>query len=114
LRGYVVRSGVQLRGDSVTTSTFRVHLQTHLMSGWCVGNLLPLGARERLFCMIAAAASDLDGIGRVFGEEAYWRYHHVVGHNLAFAISSRQCSRPSRRGGSSRSPRASRSPTCTC
>jgi inner membrane protein len=64
-----------------------MHLQTHLMSGWCAGNLLPsLGARERLFCMIAAVAPDFDGVGRVFGEEAYWDYHHVVGHNLAFAV----------------------------
>ncbi len=56
------------------------------MSGWCIGNLLPLGPRERLFCMIAATASDLDGIGRILGEKAYWDYHHLVGHNLAAAI----------------------------
>ena len=63
-----------------------MHLQTHLMSGWCVANLLPLSARERLFCMIAAGLPDVDGVGRVFGEEAYWDYHHVVGHNLLFAF----------------------------
>jgi hypothetical protein len=36
--------------------------------------------------MIAATASDVDGVGRILGEEAYWDYHHVVGHNLAFAV----------------------------
>src|SRR5204863_8687311 len=63
-----------------------MHVQTHLMSGWCVGNLLSLGPRERLFCIIAATASDIDGVGRVLGEKLYWDYHHVVGHNVAFAV----------------------------
>lgn len=63
-----------------------MHVQTHILSGWCLGNLLPLSGRERLFCMLAAALPDLDGLSRAFGEEAYWDYHHVVGHNLAFGL----------------------------
>ena len=35
--------------------------------------------------MTAASASDLDGLGILFGERFYWSYHHVLGHNLLFA-----------------------------
>jgi hypothetical protein len=58
------------------------------MSGWCVANLFKLTARERVFCMAAASAADVDGISYLFGQAAYWDWHHVAGHNLAFAIVS--------------------------
>jgi len=63
-----------------------MHIQTHVLSGWCVGNLLPLAARERLFCMIAAGMQDIDGIGRVLSEELYLDYHHTFGHCAAFGV----------------------------
>lgn len=59
-----------------------MHIPTHILSGWLVGNALPLGPRERLFCMLAASLPDLDGLGFFFGEDAYWRFHHVAGHNI--------------------------------
>lgn len=34
--------------------------------------------------MIAAAAPDVDGLGRIVSIDAYWKYHHVLGHNLLF------------------------------
>ena len=43
-------------------------------------------ARERLFCMLAASLADLDGLSIVAGQEAYWDYHHTLGHNLAFGV----------------------------
>src|SRR5437016_3393863 len=39
-----------------------MHIQTHIMSGWCAASLFPLTARQRLACMIAASAADLDGL----------------------------------------------------
>jgi inner membrane protein len=63
-----------------------MHIQTHVMSGWCLGNLLNLTPRERLFCMLAASLPDLDGLGILAGQDAYWEYHHVVGHNLPAAL----------------------------
>jgi len=36
--------------------------------------------------MIAASIADVDGVGFFFSEEAYWRFHHVVGHNLLFGL----------------------------
>ena len=56
------------------------------MSGWCIANLFPLTARQRLGCVIAASAADFDGVGIIFGQEAYWNYHHKLGHNLAFGL----------------------------
>ena len=63
-----------------------MHVQTHIMSGWCVGNVLGLTPRERLFSMVAASVADLDGLGILLSREAYWNYHHKLGHNLAFAV----------------------------
>jgi len=62
-----------------------MHIPTHILSGWCVANYFELSPRERFWCMAAASVSDVDGLGILFGEEAYWDYHHVVGHNLLFA-----------------------------
>ena len=63
-----------------------MHAQSHVLSGWCLGNYLNVGPRERLFCMIAAGCADLDAVSRLAGQEAYWDYHHVVGHNLLVGL----------------------------
>jgi membrane-bound metal-dependent hydrolase YbcI (DUF457 family) len=64
-----------------------VHVQTHILSGWCVGNLFPrFSPRERLLCMLAASLADLDGLGILLGQEVYWDYHHKLGHNLLYGV----------------------------
>ena len=63
-----------------------MHVQTHFLSGWCIGNLFPLNGRERLFCALAAVLPDFDGMGIIFGQETYWRFHHILGHNLLFSL----------------------------
>ena len=63
-----------------------MHAQTHILSGWCIGNLLPLNARQRLFCMLAASLPDLDGLGVIVSQDAYWAMHHKVGHGIAFGV----------------------------
>ena len=65
-----------------------MHIQTHILSGWCLANMLPLSPRERLFSMIAATLPDIDGISFIFGQEAYWNYHHILGHNLLLGLLS--------------------------
>ena len=66
-----------------------MHVPTHLMTGWCTANLLPgLDKRQRLFCMIAAAAPDLDGLSILGGIDAFQYWHHRAGHNLTFAVVS--------------------------
>jgi membrane-bound metal-dependent hydrolase YbcI (DUF457 family) len=64
-----------------------MHVQTHILSGWCLGNLFPQFApRDRLAFMLAASLADVDGLSILFGQEAYWDFHHKFGHNLAFGI----------------------------
>lgn len=63
-----------------------MHIPTHILSGWCLGAILPLKPRERLFCMLAASLPDLDGLGILVSEEMYWRFHHYHGHNIFFGI----------------------------
>jgi inner membrane protein len=63
-----------------------MHIPTHILSGWCFASLLPLTARQRLACMLAASLPDVDGLGIVAGEDWYHRFHHVVGHNVFFGI----------------------------
>lgn len=63
-----------------------MHIPTHILSGWCVGNLFPFRARERLFCMVAASAEDLDGLGIFISRELYWDYHHKFGHCIFFGV----------------------------
>jgi len=36
--------------------------------------------------MVAASIPDIDGLGIVFGQEAYWRFHHYLGHNVFFGL----------------------------
>ena len=64
-----------------------MHIPTHILSGWCVADLLDLTPRERLFAMIAASAPDLDGLGLIVSFDYYNKYHHVLSHNLLFGIS---------------------------
>ncbi|HEX3356077.1 MAG TPA: metal-dependent hydrolase [Tepidisphaeraceae bacterium] len=63
-----------------------MHIGAHIMSGWCLGNCFKLDPRRRACCIIAASVADLDGLGRVVSMEAYWKYHHILCHNLLFCI----------------------------
>jgi hypothetical protein len=64
-----------------------MQLPIHLLAGWCTANLLPgLTPRQRGFCIIAAGIPDLDGASILFGQEAFWNWHHKVCHNLPFCL----------------------------
>lgn len=63
-----------------------MHVQTHLLSGWCLGNAFGLGKRGRTLAIAAAGAPDLDGLGIIFGVVPYWKYHHLICHNLLFGL----------------------------
>jgi hypothetical protein len=36
--------------------------------------------------MLAATACDVDGLSILAGQNAYWDYHHTLGHNLPFGL----------------------------
>lgn len=63
-----------------------MHIQTHLMSGWCVANVVELTPRERTLAMLAASLADIDGLGLLIRQDLYEEYHHVLAHNLWFAL----------------------------
>ena len=63
-----------------------MYIQAHVMSGWLAGNYLKINARERFFCMLAASIPDLDGLGILISQKAYFDYHHIWGHNLLFGV----------------------------
>jgi len=69
---------------------------THFFMGWAVANSAPsLSKRERAMVTWASVVPDVDGLG-IIAERltqnsphplAWWSdYHHVLGHNLGFAI----------------------------
>jgi hypothetical protein len=63
-----------------------MHIQTHILSGWCAADCFQLTPRERFFAMIAASAADLDGLGIIVSLECYVEYHHVLAHNALFGV----------------------------
>ena len=63
-----------------------MHIQSHIMSGWCIGNLFKLNRRERALCMLAASLPDLDGITILGGLDFYQTWHHVIAHNILFSV----------------------------
>ena len=58
----------------------------HILSGWLIGNAVPLSKHERVWCLFAAAAADLDGLGLFISANAFVDYHHVLGHNWLAAV----------------------------
>lgn len=73
-----------------------MHPTTHILTGWCLAELVPsLTRREKTAIVVAAAVPDLDGLG-VIAELAtrdsehpllWWtEYHHILGHNLSFGV----------------------------
>jgi hypothetical protein len=59
-----------------------MQIPTHIFSGWCIANCLPLTARERFCCVLAATLPDLDGLPILYSKNAYYTYHHALCHNF--------------------------------
>jgi membrane-bound metal-dependent hydrolase YbcI (DUF457 family) len=69
---------------------------THALTGWCLAESIPgLSGRGRALVTLATVAPDLDALGAI-AEMAtqhsrnplfWWTdYHHILCHNLAFAV----------------------------
>jgi hypothetical protein len=72
-----------------------MHAVTHLLTGWIVANAADISNRDRAIVTIAAVAPDIDGLGlavefatRGEADPVLWysNYHHVLGHNVGFAV----------------------------
>lgn len=68
---------------------------THLLAGWTLGAPFLEDRRGRVLVTLASLAPDLDGAGLILDlaaghgpEQMAWfsRFHHVLGHNVGFAL----------------------------
>lgn len=58
----------------------------HLQYGWWFAHWGDFNRRERAAIALAGAAPDLDGLSFVAGGEAFYRYHHLLFHNLGATL----------------------------
>ena len=72
-----------------------MHPISHFLTGWVVANAAEIERRDRAIVTVAGILPDVDGIGYVAqwltrnsARPHFWYddYHHVVAHNLPFAI----------------------------
>ena len=75
-------SGTFQRNDSRGA---RVHIPTHILSGWCVGNLLPLNGARAVVLHDRRRRRGRGRVGHRLRRAFYWDWHHKVGHNVFFA-----------------------------
>jgi hypothetical protein len=60
----------------------------HLQYGWWFAHWRQFDRRERAAIALSAAACDLDGLSMFWGSDAYYKYHHMLFHNVGsvFAV----------------------------
>ena len=54
----------------------------HLQYGWWFAHWRQFDRRERAAIALAGAACDLDGLSMFAGGDAYYRFHHMLFHNV--------------------------------
>jgi membrane-bound metal-dependent hydrolase YbcI (DUF457 family) len=68
---------------------------THFLVGWNLANATELNQRERLMVSVVGIIPDLDGFGIGIDlltrssdnpTDLWGEYHHVLGHNIGFAV----------------------------
>lgn len=59
---------------------------THGLVSWWTANALPLSRRDRLLVFLVGIAPDLDGLPYIVSPELYFRWHHILCHNLFFGL----------------------------
>jgi membrane-bound metal-dependent hydrolase YbcI (DUF457 family) len=58
----------------------------HLQYGWWIAHWKQFDRRERAAIALSGAACDLDGLSIFAGSETYYRYHHMLFHNLGATL----------------------------
>ncbi len=58
----------------------------HLQFGWLIGHAREFTRAERAAITLAAVAPDLDGLTFLAGGEVFYRYHHLLLHNVLVAV----------------------------
>ncbi|PYV17803.1 MAG: hypothetical protein DMG21_07165 [Acidobacteria bacterium] len=68
--------------ESVNSQEAWVSPVGHLQYGWWFAHWRNFDRRERAAIALAGAACDLDGVSLFWGGDAYYRYHHILFHNV--------------------------------
>jgi membrane-bound metal-dependent hydrolase YbcI (DUF457 family) len=63
-----------------------MHFEAHAASGWLLAEIAGGSKRLRGTILAASVLPDLDALTRLWGPAAYIKYHHVLTHNILFAI----------------------------
>jgi inner membrane protein len=63
-----------------------VHLQTHALLSWLLGESRPLERGERRLVLLAGLIPDLDAVTILGGPEIYERWHRMILHNGLSAV----------------------------
>ena len=63
-----------------------MHTHTHGLISWVVANFPDFDRKDRALVTIAGLAPDIDGLTIVAGGDAFRQYHHVLCHNIFFAL----------------------------
>lgn len=58
----------------------------HLQYGWWFAHWMQTSRRERVAIALAGAGPDLDGLSLLGGGDAYYRYHHILFHNIGTTL----------------------------
>lgn len=58
----------------------------HLQYGWWFAHWGSFSRRERALIALAGAGPDLDGLSFVAGQERFYRYHHILFHNVGAVL----------------------------
>lgn len=58
----------------------------HLQYGWWFAHWMQTNRRERAAIALAGAGPDLDGLSLLGGGDAYYRYHHILFHNIGTTL----------------------------
>jgi LexA-binding, inner membrane-associated putative hydrolase len=58
----------------------------HLQYGWWFAHWRNFDRRERAAIALAGAACDLDGLSMFWGSDTYYKYHHMLFHNVGSVL----------------------------
>jgi LexA-binding, inner membrane-associated putative hydrolase len=58
----------------------------HIQYGWWIAHARKFDRLERFAITAAAAVADLDGLAMFGGGDAYYKYHHILFHNVGFIL----------------------------
>jgi len=63
-----------------------MYSEVHASLGWCLAEASNGDTKLRKWIFLAALLPDLDAITWLFGEDIYFKYHHMLTHGMLFSV----------------------------